>query len=59
MFVRGRPLQPSLMLEGRVRPDPSRLKHTFGALLLDRLLALTANIRLGWKGQSSAITLVS
>jgi hypothetical protein len=36
----------------RVSPDPILVEHHSGTPLLGRLLALSANIRLGWHGLS-------
>jgi hypothetical protein len=32
-----------------IRPEPTRVEHLKGVPLKGRLLALTTNIRLGWK----------
>ncbi len=44
MFVPNKPFQPSLMFEGKAGAYLSE------AQLLERLLALPTNIRIGWKG---------
>ncbi len=48
MFVPGKPFQPNLMFAGKARAYPSEALS--GAPLYGKLLALPANIRLGWKG---------
>ncbi len=45
VLVPGKPFQPSLMFAG-----PYRSESPLDAPLLGRLLALSTNIRLGWKG---------
>ncbi len=35
----------------RVRPEPTQVQHLSGAPLKGKLMALPANIRLGWKDQ--------
>jgi len=47
----------SLVYCVQVRPKPTQVNHLSGALLKVRLLALTTNIRLGWKGLPGAYTL--
>jgi hypothetical protein len=40
-----------------IKAVPTRVKHLSSASLLDRLLALPTNIRLGWKGFPQSNTL--
>ncbi len=47
VFVPGKPFQSSLMFAGKA--GVTRVKLLSGAPLFGRLLALPANIRLGWK----------
>jgi hypothetical protein len=51
VFVPGKPFQPSLMFAGKA--EPTQVKKLLGA----PLLALPANIRLGWKGLPGTNTL--
>ncbi len=39
-----------------VRLEPNKVKHLSGAPLKGRLLALSTNIRLGWKGLTETNT---
>ena len=56
MFVAGKPLQPSLMFAGKAGAYP-RVEYLKDASLYCRLLVLTADIRLGWKGLPGTNTL--
>jgi hypothetical protein len=40
-----------------VRPEPITVEHLSGTLLLGRLLTLSTNLRLGWKGLTGTNTL--
>jgi hypothetical protein len=54
LFVPDRLFQPSLIL---VRLEPSQIQNLSGAPLQGKLLALSANIRLVWKGLLETNTL--
>jgi hypothetical protein len=46
----GAPGKPCLMFVSKVKPEPIQEEHIAGTPLWSSLLALPANIILGWKG---------
>jgi hypothetical protein len=47
----------SLVYSLRVRPEPISVEHLSGTPLFNRLMAVSANIRQGWKGLPGTNTL--
>jgi len=50
LFVTCKPFQPSLMIAGKAGAYPSEASFMICSPLAGRLLALLANISLGWQG---------